>query len=73
MICFIIISIKSFLLNSNGGLNQHGILGIKSCIGEVLIEVVHSRYHSGNVGCTMQEEKSGILKDLLDQAWSRIK
>ena len=73
MVCFVIISIDSFLPNSNGGLDRHGILGIKSCIGEVLIEVVHGRYHGGNVGCTTREEEGGVLEDLSEQAWSRIK
>ena len=73
MVSFVIISIESFLPNSDCGLDRHGILGIKSCIGEVLVKVIHGRYHSGNVGCTMQEEEGGVLEDLSDQAWSRIK
>jgi hypothetical protein len=65
MVCFVVVPVESLLSNSDSSFDRCGVLWIEHCIREVFVEVIHSRYHSGDVGSIAREEQGGVLEDLL--------
>ena len=67
MVRFVIVPIQCFLPDSEGSFDGQRIVGIKGRCGEMLVDVIHSGYHSGDVWCTTQEKEGRILENLSGQ------
>jgi hypothetical protein len=67
MVCFAVVPVKGCLPDSKRRLDRHGTIGVDCCSCDVLIDMVHSRDHSGDAGCAAREEECRVLKDLDEQ------
>ena len=65
MVCFIVIPVNGIFANSQGSANgERELEGTFRWRGKNFVDVIHCRYHSGEVGCSARKKECSVLKDL---------
>jgi hypothetical protein len=64
MISFVVVAVECCLPNSKCCFDCQWIIRVECSSCKVLVDVIHSRDHSGEVGCATREEECRVLKNL---------